>query len=301
MSYPEKSIRIILPFGSPGFSSRVGFALQPFMAEYLGEDVYFEHITGGFGGSNGPSAAAAADADGYTLFMGTIGNMALLPTILPDYAIDPLEDLTQIIKLADTPNILVAHPSLGINNLEGLKAAARAKPGTLKYHGINARSIHMLEFKSLIEETGMDLVEISPDSGSEGAIAAILSGDIDLTITTGPRLLNDVNAGNVIALAAICPSRVGAYSDVPTMMELGLKTTGSGSWMSLSAPSGVSDEIVETIFQAAKKASEQPRVHAELSEQAMVINASASPQEARTFIEQETERLNQASIAAGLI
>jgi tripartite-type tricarboxylate transporter receptor subunit TctC len=271
------------------------------MAEYLGEEIYFEHITGGFGGSNGPTAAAAADSDGYTLFMGTIGNMALLPTILPDYAIDPLEDLTQIIKLADTPNILVAHPSLGINCLEELKAAASAKPGTLKYHGINARSIHMLEFKSLIEETGIDLIEIPPNSGSEGAIAAILSGDIDLTITTGPRLLNDVNAGNVVALAAICPSRVVVYSDVPTMMELGLKTTGSGSWMSLSAPSGVSDEIVEMVFQAAKKASEQPSVHAELAKQAMVINASASPQEARAFIEQETERLNQASTKAGLI
>ena len=113
--------------------------------------------------------------------------------------------------------------------------------------------------------------------------------------------MNDVNAGNVVALAAICPSRVVVYSDVPTMMELGLKTTGSGSWMSLSAPSGVSDEIVEMVFQAAKKASEQPSVHAELAKQAMVINASASPQEARAFIEQETERLNQASTKAGLI
>ena len=93
MTFPDKPIRIILPFGPPGFSSRVAFALGPHMAKILGQEVVFEHITGGQGGANGPRAAAEAEPDGYSLLMATIGNIALLPNIMPEYGIDPLTDL----------------------------------------------------------------------------------------------------------------------------------------------------------------------------------------------------------------
>ena len=298
MSFPDKPIRIILPFGPPGFSSRVGFSVAPHMAEFLGQEIIFEHITGGQGGSNGPRAAAAADPDGYSLFMGTIGNIALLPNILPDYGVDPAKDFTPIIKLADTPNILIAHPSLGAVTLDDVVAAAKANPGAVKFHGINERSIHMLEFKSLIAETDINLSEVRPESGSEGAIEAILNGDIDLTITTGPRLLESIRGGDVVAIGAICPIRIGVYPDMATMAELGLKTIGNGSWMGLFAPSGVPGEIVQQLYEAARHASEQPDVIDALNEQAAAINISASPADALAFVEGETERLRQACVAA---
>ena len=118
MTFPDKPIRIILPFGPPGFSSRVGFALGPHIAETLGQEIVFEHITGGQGGANGPRAAAEAEPDGYSLLMGTIGDIALLPHIMPEYGIDPLTDLTPILKIADTPNILIANLSLGVTTLD---------------------------------------------------------------------------------------------------------------------------------------------------------------------------------------
>ncbi len=298
MSFPDQPIRIILPFGPPGFSSRVGFAMQPHMADFLDQEIYFEHITGGLGGANGPRAAAEAEPDGYSLLMGTIGNIALLPHILPDYGIDPLKDLTPILKLADTPNLLIAHPSLGVVTLDDIVAAAKANPGSVKFHGINERSIHMLEFKSLIAETGITLNEVPPKGGSEGAIEAILAGDIDLMITTGPRLLENIRAGDFIPIAAISPMRISVYADIPTLQELGLKTTGSGSWMGLFAPKGVPEEIIQTVYDAAKHASEQPDVIETLSEQAAAINISASPADALAFVENETERLRQACIAA---
>jgi tripartite-type tricarboxylate transporter receptor subunit TctC len=298
MHFPEKPIRIILPFGPPGFSSRVGFVMQPHMADFLDQEIYFEHITGGLGGSNGPHAAAVADPDGYSLLMGTIGNIALLPNILPDYGIDPLHDFTPIIKIADTPNLLIAHPSLGTVTLDDVVAAAKANPGSVKFHGINKRSIHLLEFKSLIAETGISLNEMPPEGGSEGAIEAIINGDIDLTITTGPRLLESIRNGDVIPIAAISPIRIDVYKDIPTMQELGLKTIGSGSWMGLFAPTGVPSEIIQKLFDAAKHASEQPDVINALNEQAAGINISPSPEDALTFVENETTRLQQACIAA---
>lgn len=298
MTFPDKPIRIILPFGPPGFSSRVAFALGPHMAKILGQEVVFEHITGGQGGANGPRAAAAAEPDGYSLLMATIGNIALLPHIMPEYGINPLTDLTPILKIADTPNILVANPSLGVATLDDLIAAAKANPGSIRYHAINERSIHRLEFKSFITETGIDLVEVAPVGGSEGAIEAILNGDIDLTITTGPRLLESIRDEDVFALAAICPERTDVYPYVPTMKELGLNSIGSGSWMGLFAPAGVPADIMDDLFNAAHKACAEADVITVLAEQAAAVNPSASPADALAFVQSETERLRQACIAA---
>ena len=104
----------------------VGFALQPHLSEFLGVEVTFEHITGGFGGSNGPRAAAKADPNGYTLLMGTIGNISLLPNILSDYSIDPIKCFTPVTKIAVTPNILVVRPGLNATSLEDiLKLSAK--------------------------------------------------------------------------------------------------------------------------------------------------------------------------------
>ncbi len=299
MTFPDKPIRIILPFGPSGFSSRVGFALGPHIAETLGQEIVFEHITGGQGGANGPRAAAEAEPDGYSLLMGTIGDIALLPHIMPEYGIDPLTDLTPILKIADTPNILIANLSLGVTTLDDLIAAAKANPGSIRYHAINERSIHRLEFKSFISETDIVLTEVPPKGGSEGAIEAILDGDIDLTITTGPRLLESIQAEDVFAIAAICPERTNVYPYVPTMKELGLTSTGSGSWMGLFAPAGVPEDIMEALFNAAHKACTEPDVIAVLAEQAATVNPSTSPAEALTFVESETERLRQACMAAG--
>ena len=134
--------------------------------------------------------------------------------------------------------------------------------------------------------------------GSEGAIEAILNGDIDLTITTGPRLLESIRNEDVFAIAAICPERTDVYPYVPTMKELGLNSIGSGSWMGLFAPAGVPADIMDDLFNAAHKACAEADVITVLAEQAAAVNPSASPADALAFVQSETERLRQACIAA---
>ena len=236
VSFASHPIKIILPFGPPGFSSRVGFALQPHLSEFLKTEITFEHITGGFGGSNGPTAAAKCAPDGYSLLLATIGNIALLPNILPDYGVDPIKSFEPITKIATTPNILVARQGLGVTSLNDILQIAKERPGKLKFHGINERSIHMLEFKSLIAETDIQLHSVKPDGGSEGAIDALKTGKVDLTITTGPRLLEGARLEEFVAIAAISDQRTPFYPEIPTMKELGLNTIGGGSWTGLFAP-----------------------------------------------------------------
>ena len=298
MKYPDKPINIILPFGPPGFSSRVGFALQPHLSEFLGVEVTFEHITGGFGGSNGPRAAAKADPNGYTLLMGTIGNISLLPNILSDYSIDPIKCFTPVTKIAVTPNILVVRPGLNATSLEDILKLSAKNPETLKFHGINERSIHMLEFKSLIAETGIKLHSVKPEGGSEGAIEAIKTGEIDLTITTGPRLLEGLRLGEFVAIAAISDQRAVFYPEIPTMAELGLNKIGGGSWTGLFAPKGVPNNILKEIFKATTYASQKKTVIQKLNEQAASIDLNHSLKDALDFVKSETERLRKACTAS---
>ena len=298
MTFPSNSIKIILPFGPPGFSSRVGFALQPHLSKFLETKITFEHITGGLGGSNGPRAAAKCAPDGYSLLLATIGNIALLPNILSDYGIDPIKSFIPVTKIAVTPNILVARTGLGATSLNDILKLAQEHPGKLKFHGINERSIHMLEFKSLIAETSIKLNSIKPEGGSEGAIRAMKNGEIDLTITTGPRLLEGIRLGEFVAIAAISDQRTTFYPEIPTMAELGLKTIGSGSWTGLFVPKGIPNHILKKIFDATIYAAQKKTVVQELNEQAAIIDLNNSLGDALDFVKSETDRLRKACAAS---
>ena len=290
MEFPNKPIKIILPFGPPGFSSRVAFALQPHLSKFLEVDIVFEHITGGSGGSNGPISASKAKPDGHTLFMGTIGNISLLPNTLENY-ISPLECFTPITKIAVTPNVLIARPNGEINNFAEFLEVASENPGKITFHGINEHSIHMLEFKSLITETGIDLKSVPVDGGSPGAIEAIINGEVDLSITTGPRLFEGIRKNHFIPIAAISNKRMSFFPAIPTMVELGIKSLGEGSW---TAP----NYINERLFEATHYASKQNDVIQTLRDQAAIIETDDSLTEALNFMEKETERLKHACISA---
>jgi len=293
MEFASKTIKIILPFGPPGFSSRVALALKPYLSDFLGVDIIFEYITGGPGGSNGPIAASKARPDGCTLFMGTIGNISLLPNTLKNY-ISPSECFSPITKIAVTPNILIARSNGEISNFAELLKVASERPGKITFHGINEHSIHMLEFKSLISETGIDLKSVPVDDGSSGAIEAIKNGKVDLTITTGPRLLGGVRKGHFIPIAAISAQRTSFYPDVPTMSELAIKSLGEGSWTALFSPKGTPTDVTEKLFEATIFASKQSNVIQTLEEQAAIISTNSSLDNALQFIKEETDRLKTA-------
>ena len=149
----------------------------------------------------------------------------------------------------------------------------------------------MLEFKSLISETRIDIKSVPVDGGSPGAIEAIKNGKVDLTITTGPRLLEGIRKGLFIAIAANSAKRTSFYPGVPTMRELGVKSLGKGSWTTLFAPKQTPTDINEKLFEATKYASRQINVIQTLGDQAAIIETNSSLDNALKFMKEETERL----------
>lgn len=302
MAFPDKPIRWILPFPTGGSSNEVAGFMKPVMEEALGRSIEFDIITGGRGGSNGPiaAAAAAAEPDGCTMLMATVGNMALLPSILPDYEITPLEDLIPVTKVADTPDPLVAHSSLGVSTLDELIAAARDRPGEITYNPINAASIHRLEFISLMNAAGIELKQVDVEGGANGAIAAVGNGDLDVLFMTAPRTLAPIADGRINGLAVASPRRARALPDVPTFAELGYPALEIGSWMGLLMPAGSPDEAVAAIFDAAAAALSDADIIEKAAERGLDIDASASPAAFRGFVEAETDRLAGLASGAGL-
>jgi len=251
----QDPMTFITTFRAEGSSSRTAQIITPKLEEHFGRPIELS-----FG--QGARGALGIPGDGSTIFISTVGTMALLPSIIADYDLDPLTDLRPVTLITETPDVLIAHSSLGINTIEELVGHAQQNPGALTYSYIAPRSIHRVEFSSLFAELG---IEATPDvsfTGSVAAMEAIGNGDIDLVITTAPYVAPLVDSGSAVALAVAHHERIPLLPRVPTMAEIGVASIPHGSWAGLFVPAGTSDEDVQKAFEAIEHATSDPDVAA---------------------------------------
>ncbi len=274
-------------FRAEGSSSRTAQIIAPKLAEYFGRSI-------GLSFGKGSHGALGIPGDGSTIFISTVGAMALLPSVIDDYDLDPLTDLRPVSLLTETPDVLIVHSSLGINTIDELVAHAQQNPGALTYSYIAPRSIHRVEFSALFAELG---IEATPDvsfTGSVAAMEAIGNGDIDLVITTSPYVAPLVDSGAAVALAVAHHERIPLLPGVPTMQEIGVASIPRGSWAGLFVPAGTSDEDVQKAFEAVEYAMSDPDAVRRISELGMVVSLSESPAAFAEFITAEGQRLKSA-------
>src|ERR1700704_2097043 len=131
-SYPNKPVRIIVPFAPGGASDFVARIMQPRLTELLAQPIVIENKPGA-AGNIGVDAAARSAPDGYTVFLGNVGSVAINPAVFSNLQINPLRDLIAVTQVVDVPSVLVVHPSLPVNSLKELVAYAKANPGKLNY------------------------------------------------------------------------------------------------------------------------------------------------------------------------
>ena len=290
--YPHKPIRIFLSHAKGGSSNTTIESMGSGLARRLGQTIEFVDASGGRAGSNAPVVVAAAPPDGHNLLMATIGNIALLPSIYPGYGIDPVRDLVPITKICDTPNVLIARPSLDISSIAELIALAKSKPGELRCSGVNPAAIHQVELNNLVRETGIVIKDISgAHMGANPSLEAFDDGKIDLLIMTSPRAVMRILAGRASGVAAIGDKRISALPELPTALEQGLSSLSTGSWSGLFAPRGTPSETIATLFAAVKSTAESQEVRDQAAKEGMIVSTSVSPAEFKDFIISETARL----------
>ena len=172
-SAQTESVVILTTYPATGSSSTATRIIAPKLQEYLGREIEIDYGVG-------LQAGVDAPADERTVFVSTIGNMAMLPAILPAFGVDPLSDLRPVTRITAVPDVLIAHSGLGIETLDELLEYASAHPGELTYSHIAPRSIHRLEFAALLGGLGLDISLNESIRGSGPAMDAVANGDLDL-------------------------------------------------------------------------------------------------------------------------
>lgn len=283
-------LHIISSFTEAGSSSRTIRILAPKLEEYLSRPIEIHYNEGGRGGDIGARAAANSPADQLTLFVGTVGNISLLPSIMTSYDVNPLRDFQPVTQLTVTPDVLIANAGLGVSTLDELVGYADQQSAPLSYSHIAPFSIHRMEFAEILAALEIDARNDESIRGSAAAMAAVADGSIDLAMTTAPFVAPLVAAGSVRPLAVANEARLPAYPDVLTMEEYGIAIP-HGSWAGAFVPAATSTADTNAIFEALVHALNDAEVIAQLAELGMTAAPSGSPNEFRAYIETEQARL----------
>ena len=242
--YPNRAIRMIVPFAPGGASDFVGRILQPRLAELLGQPIVIEN-RGGAAGNIGGEAAVRAPADGYTLLLGTMSSHAMNQFLYATMSFDPVADVAPISLVANVATVLVVHPSLPVNSVNDLVALARAKPGQLNFASGGVASFNQLCAELLKMQAKIDIVHV-PYKGGGPAVADLVGGKVDLLFTGAPVTMSHIKAGKLKVLAVTDSQRSAALPGTPTMSE-SLPGYEFNNWYGIMAPASTPRSIIELI------------------------------------------------------
>jgi tripartite-type tricarboxylate transporter receptor subunit TctC len=248
-AYPDRAIRLIVPFSPGGATDVVGRLWAERMKGPVGTIVV--ENKGGGGGVIGATEVARSQPDGYTFLFGNTSTQVLIPAIAPNPAYDPMKDFTAIYILCVSPNSIVVHESVPVHTLKELIAYAKANPGKLSYGSAGTGTMTNLAgelFKQLIGAP--DIVHI-PYKGAAPGVADLASGHIPMmTPNIGGTLLDFHRAGKVRILAITSERRLKIAPDIPTAIEAGLPGMIAANFNGLFGPAGIPKPIVDQLAKA---------------------------------------------------
>ncbi|HEX4328583.1 MAG TPA: tripartite tricarboxylate transporter substrate binding protein [Burkholderiales bacterium] len=279
-AYPNKPIRIVVPFSAGGPSDVMARSLAQVMTREWGQPVVVDNRVGA-SGIIGVEAVTKSAADGYTLLLSQVGD-AISVSLYSKLPYNFEKDLAPITLAGQTPFILVAHPSVPARDLRELIALAKAKPGTLSFGSSGAGTASHLAGEQLKSMAGIDILLV-PYKGQAPATADLLGGQITMMFNNPITSLSSVKAGKLRALAVSTAKRFSQLPEVPTVAESGLPGFDVGFWLGALAPAGTPRPIVDKLNGVMVKALRDPEVVERLAALGVEIIGN-SPDEYTSFI-----------------
>jgi len=284
--FPDKPVKIIVPFAPGGGTDLISRVLADFMSKDLGQPVVIENKPGA-GTIVGTTAAASSAPDGYTLVMATFAH-AVNPSLHAKLPYDTFKAFTPVALVARSFNIAVVNPNLPFKSIGDVIAYAKQNPGKLNYGSFGiGTSAHLAGelFKAMAH---VDLTHV-PYKGSAPAITDLLGGQIQIMFTTVASVAPYIKDGKLRALAVTSAQRSRAFPDLPTIAESGVPGYAAESWYGLLAPAGTPAEVVERLNNSVAKAIEAG-VFKTLESNEGLSFAPGPPDELGRFILAEAER-----------
>ncbi len=284
--YPNKPIKLIVPFPAGGTSDVMGRLIADELGKGLKQSVVVENI-GGAGGAIGSDRAAKAAPDGYTLVLTGVGSNAVNHGLNPKLAYDSNKDFSHITQIMSGPNVLVVHPNEPFKTFKELIAYAKANPGKLNYGFTPAASGHMA-MEQLKQSANLFMVGI-PYRGGAPMMTDLLGGQIPMIFINQDAALPHVKSGKLRALAVTSAERNPLYPDTPTIAESGVPGFAAISWVGLSAPHGTPKPVLDKLEAVAVTALQSASVKAKLESQGFVIPPLGSAPYTK-FVSSEIDR-----------
>lgn len=285
--YPDKPIKVLVPFAPGGGQDLFIRHLLPRLAELLGQQVVIDNRAGA-SGNIAAAMVAQAPHDGYTLLLGTAATHGMNQTMFKNMPFDAQKSFEPITQLAEVPLVLVVHPSVPVNDVKSLVAYLKAHPGKLSYGSSGTGApLHLAGelFKSV---TGVDILHI-PYKGSAPAIVDLLAGRTIMQFDTFAATNSYVKTGKLKRLAVASAKRSNSAPEVPTLLEQGYDVQAY-SWSGLFAPAKTSPAIVDKLAAAFSKAVNDPAVREKLYDIGFEPVADSGPAQLRAFVASELKK-----------
>jgi tripartite-type tricarboxylate transporter receptor subunit TctC len=261
--YPTKPIRFVVPYAPGGNTDILARLIGQKLSEAWGQQVIIDNRPGA-AGTVGAELVARAPADGYTLIMGSFGNIIVANSLYKNLKYDPLKDFASIALVSLPPGVLVENPAVPAQTVRELIAYAKSNPGRLNYGSPGAGAWNHLFFELFNASAGVSIVHV-PYKGIAPAVVDLLGGQVQLAISAFPTALPHVRSGKLRALAVTSAKRSGLLTEVPTVAESGLTGYEAAGWFGVLSPAGTSPAVVAKLNHEINRILELPEVKASLA------------------------------------
>jgi tripartite-type tricarboxylate transporter receptor subunit TctC len=294
--YPNKPIRVIVPFAAGSTTDIIARAISDKMAQSMGQPVVVEN-KGGASGTIGQAQVATAAPDGYTIMIHSSSH-TVSPHTFAKLPFDTLADFAPVTPISSTPNVLVISPAKNIKTLQELLAAARANPGKMNFASAGQGSATHLNAEKFKLAAKIDAQNI-PFKGSAEAVTEVMAGRVDYYFSPIAPVIGQIRNGQLVPLAVGSPKRAAALPNVPTTAEAGVPGSEFNFWIGMFAPAKTPREIVDRLQAEVVKALATP----EVKERFTALGADAwtlTPAEFDAYVREEVKSNAALVKAAGL-
>ncbi len=297
MAFPQRPVRIVVPYPPGGSNDVIARLIAQKLQETWPHPVVVENKPGA-AGNLGASEVVKASPDGHTLLLNNINITSMNPALIDRMPFDPFRDLADISLLGATSLALAVHPSVPVNSVQELVTLLRSRPGRFSYaSGGNGSPQHMA-MEMFKAATKTRVVHI-PYRGAGPAVADVVGGQVEMTISIVNQIIPHARAGRLRTLAVTSRKRLPTLPDVPTLDEAGVPGYECEIWLGLSAPAGTPAPVIETINQAVRRVMSQPDVAQRLSGQGIEILTS-TPEQMRQRATDDLKRWTEVIRTAGI-
>lgn len=300
LNYPERPIKLLVPFPPGGSTDIFARMIGNHLGKLWGQPVIIENKPGA-SGQIAMEQLLKSPADGYTIYLGNIGSLAVNVALFKNLAYDPRKDVDPVTQIATVPNILVLKPKSSFKSVNELIQYAKQNPGKLTYSsGGNGSAAHTaMEYFKLLTHT--DIVHI-PYKGTSPALTDVIGGQVDMIMTGAPPLIPFIKAGKVIPVGVSTAKRIDAVPTIPALAETGvpeLKRFDFSQWYGLVVRAGTSKDIINKLNSGIRSTFASEQANEQVKNEGAILKLS-SPEEFKVFIGSEIDRWGKVIKSAGI-